>query len=601
MTSASPSTPTETVPRLALVVLLRRLFVHLSVRRRQQSVIVFGLILVGAVAELLTLGAVLPFLAVVTNPDGLVRYQRLGGVVHVLIGSNPQNQLMALAGVFVAAAFLAGAVRMLVAWITQKYVYRVGYDISTGVYERLLDQTYSFHVARNSSEFLAAFSKAQIVTIGVIMPLMNVVTGFVVSMAIIGGLTTIDPVSTLAAGLAFAMCYAVLAVVTRKRMLAASKAAAESQSNRIKSVQEGLGGIRDILLDRGQSIYVAAFKRADLRWRNAQAVSAFVATAPRFAIEAFGMALIAGLAVMLSRGPDGLSHALPVLGGLALGAQRLLPMLQSVYSGWIQVAGNRHSLIDVLSFLDLPRQPQSVTASMDRLPFRRSLAFHRVGFAYRSELPAVLSDIDLVIRRGERVGLIGPSGSGKSTLTDLAMGLLNPTAGEIRIDDTKLADVNLRAWQARIAHVPQAIYLADVTIAENIAFGVPVESIDHARVRASAASAELTEFVEALPDSFATPVGERGVRLSGGQRQRIGIARALYKQPDLLVLDEATSALDNDTEAAIMRAISGLSRDLTILMVAHRLSTVAGCDRLVRIERGRVVASGPPREILAAE
>ena len=599
MTRTSPSIPTDTVPRIALVGLLRRLFAHLSARRRRQTIVVLGLILVSAVAELLTLGAVLPFLAVVTNPDGLVRYQRLGAVLNGLIGSNPQNQLTGLAGGFVAVAFLAGAIRILAAWVTQKYVFRVGYDVGSEVFERLLEQPYSFHVAKNTSESLAAFTKVQIVTSGVILPLMYVITGVVISIAIIIGLTFIDPWSTLAAGLAFSLCYAVLAIATRKRLHAASMAAAESQSTRLKAVQEGLGGIRDVLLDGVQSIYVAAFRRADLRLRDAQALSTFMASAPRFAIEAFGMALIAVLAIVLTRGSGGLAGAIPVLGALALGAQRLLPMLQLVYGGWVQVASNQHNLIDVLSFLEMPRPLQLAPSKSDELQFRGTLSFQRVGFAYGGDLPTVLRDIDLVIRRGERIGLIGPSGSGKSTLTDLAMGLLIPTTGEITIDDVVLTVSNLRAWQLRIAHVPQAISLADVSIAENIAFGVPASRIDEARVHSAAVSAELTAFVGALPEGFATVVGDRGVRLSGGQRQRIGIARALYKQPDLLVLDEATSALDSETESAVLRAIAGLSRDLTILMVAHRLSTVEGCDRIIRLERGRSVASGLPSQILS--
>jgi ABC-type multidrug transport system fused ATPase/permease subunit len=307
------------------------------------------------------------------------------------------------------------------------------------------------------------------------------------------------------------------------------------------------------------------------------------------------MVLIAGLALMLSRGPGGLVEALPVLGALALGAQRLLPLMQSIYQGWAQVLGGRQLLDDVLGFLDLPVHDRDLPrAPVTPLPFRRDLVLRDVNFRYGPDLPKVLDGVTLRIAKGERIGLIGKTGSGKSTLMDLIMGLLEPTTGELRVDGQLLHASSIRAWQAQIAHVPQAIYLADGTIAENIAFGLEPDRIDMDRVREASRQAEVASFVEGLAEKYDTLVGERGVRLSGGQRQRIGLARALYRRASVLVLDEATSALDTETEAAVMESIRGLGREMTILIVAHRLSTVAMCDRVFRIEGHKAIEEKAP-------
>lgn len=299
------------------------------------------------------------------------------------------------------------------------------------------------------------------------------------------------------------------------------------------------------------------------------------------------IALLGGLLV-LQRGSG--AAVIPLLGALALGAQRLLPALQQIYGGWASLKGCNAAIQVVLASLNQPLPPLVHVAKP--LPLRGGIRLEAVQVRYGPEQPEVLRGLELEIHRGERIGLIGSTGSGKSTMVDLLMGLLAPSAGQVLVDGMDLHDPahpeRLVAWRAAIAHVPQSIYLADSSIAENIAFGVPRDQIDLPRVQQAALQAQIASFIEASPEGYSSFVGERGIRLSGGQRQRIGIARALYKRARVLVLDEATSALDTATEQALMDAVNALSKELTIVMIAHRLSTLQKCDRVIRLEHGSV-------------
>jgi ATP-binding cassette subfamily B protein len=281
---------------------------------------------------------------------------------------------------------------------------------------------------------------------------------------------------------------------------------------------------------------------------------------------------------------DGLELALPLLGAFALGAQRLLPLLQQVYQSWATLRGASKTVDHVLALLEQPLPRHAIEQSPPPLPYYRDIELRDVGHRYNPGGPWVLRHISFRIPKGSRVGVKGTTGSGKSTLLDIVMGLLSPTTGQVLVDGAPVTPTNQRAWQAHIAHVPQSIYLADASVAENIAFGTPTAQIDLERVREAASRAQIAKTIEALPNGYDTLVGERGVQLSGGQRQRIGIARALYKRADVLVFDEATSALDTKTEAEVMGAIQTLDRELTIFLIAHRLSTLEGCDVTVDLK-----------------
>lgn len=582
--------------------LQRRFVSALSTRRRRQALALTALMLVGAAAEIFTLGAVVPFLTLMASPEKAFEFAIVRTVSEALGWSAPTDLLLPVTILLVGVALLAGSVRVFLAWASNKYVYAIAFDLGIEVYRRTLYQPYTAHVRRNSSDIIAAMNKVQLVIGQVMLPAMQGIVAVVIALAILSALIIIDPLVAGGAGLGFGVAYVGISLYARRRLRRNSLLIAEKQSRRVQAVQEGLGGIRDVLLDGSQPLYVARYAAHDGPLRNAQATNNIISSLPKYLLESLGMILIVLLAYAISLRDGGLVGALPVLGVLALGAQRLVPLMQQVYLGWAKVVGNHGMLADVL---DLAEQPVATEwmeqQPADVLPFAEAIRIDQLSFSYSPGAEPVLQQIDLHIPRGASVGFVGATGSGKSTLIDVLMGLLEPTQGQVRVDELPLGDHNRRAWQGRIAHVPQAIFLADATVEENIALGVPPAQIDHARVAQVIRLAQAEEFIQAMPQGLKSIVGERGVRLSGGQRQRLGIARALYKRADVLVLDEATSALDDATEKAVMRGLSALAEQKTILMIAHRISTLADCDFVVRLDAGRIVEVGPPAQVLGSE
>ena len=590
-TSPPPSTRT----------LLLGIWSHLSLRRRIQLGIVLVVMLASGAAELVSLGAVLPFLAVLSDPQRLWQ-QPLVQQLASRVGFTSATQLvMPTTTMFASAAVMAALVRLANLWLNGRLAAEVGSDLSCEAYRRTLSQPYAVHVQRNSAAVITGTTTQIALTVAALNSLLQLITAVVVATGLLAGLLIIDTSVALSAAALFGTAYGVLATTARRQLRSNGLKIAEASRHQLKALQEGLGAIRDVLLDGSQPTYLKIYQQADRPQRQLQAKNSFIGAFPRYALEAIGMvgiALLGGLLVsQRGSGPS----VIPLLGAMALGAQRLLPALQQIYSGWAALKGYNAAMESVLAMLHQPLQLQVIGSK--HLPLRQGIRFDRVYFSYGPNQPNVLKGLDLEVLRGERIGLIGSTGSGKSTMVDLLMGLLVPSAGRILVDGADLNDVDyperVLSWRASIAHVPQSIYLADKSIAENIAFGVPREEIELARVKQAAALAQVASFIESSPEGYESFVGERGIRLSGGQRQRIGIARALYKQARVLVFDEATSALDNETEEALMTAIEAFSRDLTVILVAHRLTTVERCDRVIRMSQGRIVANGLPQQVLA--
>ncbi|WP_316015301.1 ABC transporter ATP-binding protein [Roseobacter sp. HKCCA0434] len=578
---------------------LRILARHIPRHRSQQLVGLAVLTVASTLAELLSISAAFPFLAVIAEPERLYDLPAAEPLIAFLGAEGPQDLIAPLCLLFAAAVIMAGALRLTLIWTQSRLSHLIGIDLAVEIFYRTLYQPYSVHAARNSSRTISVImGKSMRLVTGFMLPLFQILAAATLMVLAMGTLLLFVPGVALSLVGGIAAVYGLTALVLLRPIAHNGTTIAREMPRTMQALQEGLGGIRDVLLDGSQPLHVARFARSVRLQRLATADNVVMGMAPRYVVETIGIVLIVIVAYVLVTGEGRLQTALPVLGAVALAAQRLLPVAQQAYNAWTQIRGAQAVIGECLSYLEQPTRAGDTGLPPPPLPFERDIRLEGVSLSYASSERPALDAVDLVIERGTRIGIVGPTGSGKSTLADVLMGLIVPDAGQMRVDATPIDDVTRRAWQRRIAHVPQAIFLTDASLAENIAFSEEPDRIDRARLARAVAQAQLGTTVAELPQGLETVVGERGVRLSGGQRQRIAIARALYREADVIVFDEATSALDTRTETRVMEAIAGLDRNLTLIMIAHRLTTLRDCDRILRIEAGRIVATGTPEEML---
>lgn len=559
------------------------------VRRKLQFLFLLALIIFSSLIEVISIGAIVPFLTFLVSPGKILNYFESYYVLQ-FFGFRQDNDLLLLLTVtFALLAFISGLVRVFLLWLQTRFCHGVGSDFSAEMYKKTLNQPYEVHLQKNSSEVISTISiSSKALVSNALVPVMTMISSFVLLVVILLALVGFDPLVATLVFFGFGLIYLMVSLITKQALLKNSQVVSAGQSQIIKALQEGLGGIRDVLIDGAQSFYCRIFENAERPLRKAIANIQIISASPRYVIETLGMILVAFLGYFLVKKTDGVLSVIPTLGVFALGAQKMLPLLQQIFTGWASIRGGHALICDALNLLNqkLPEFPSDDT--LLKCSFGAEININNISFAYSSGAVNVLNEVNLKIYKGDRVGIIGQTGSGKSTFLDLLMGLLLPTSGEILVDGKRIDVDRSRFWQRNIGHVPQAIYLTDSTIAENIAFGVNPEEINYERVALVAKVAQLDKLIESWVDGYATKVGERGIRLSGGQRQRIGIARAIYKNASVLVLDEATSALDGETETKVMRSIDKLSSNITVIIVAHRLSTLKNCNKIIEFDKGRV-------------
>ena len=563
--------------------MIKQFWKHLHKRRRKQFFLLLILMVVASIMEVVSIGAIVPFLSVLTAPEQIYQHHLVQPLIKILEITEPSQLLLPLTIIFVMATLISATVRLLLLYALTRLSYATGADLNIDIYRRTLYQDYSIHISRNSSEIInSIITKTNIVIVHILVPSLNLISSVVIMLGITSIVFTINAQVALITFLVFALFYGVIVFFTKKSLQKNSQLIADESTKMVKSLQEGLGGIRDVLIDGTQEFYCKLYQNADLSLRRASGDNVFIGHSPRYLMEAVGMILLTILAYTLTL-QSNVVVAIPILGALALGALKLLPPLQQAYGSYSAIKGAKSSFIDVLNLLNQPLPYNASQDLINPIPFKREIVFKDLSFRYTKNTPWILKNVNLSFKKGETIGFTGVTGSGKSTLLDILMGLLTPTSGELLIDGVAISQQNRRAWQAHISHVPQSIYLADSTIQENIAFGVGSEQIKEHRVVQVAQQAQVSKMINNLKNKYKAFVGERGVQLSGGQRQRIGIARALYKDSDVLIFDEATSALDNQTEQKIMQQIAKLKDNQTVFIIAHRLTTLEQCDRMIRI------------------
>lgn len=558
--------------------------------------------------------SIMPFLSLLANPDIVVENRWMAWAYDGL-GFESAGTFLVFVGIAVLVLLVTtNAFSAFSDWITLRLVWSTHHRISERLLSKYLNQPYAFFLGRNTAKLSRSLlAEVQEIIKGVMIPCMEVLARGVTTAFIVLLLLLVDPLLAILAAAAIGGGYAAVYRLVRQKQRRLGIERHSANGRRFQTVAEAFGGIKDVKVLGRESHFLSRFADPSLRYSQARASNQVVSELPRYALEslAFGAIILIVIYLLETRGT--LGDVLPVLGLYAMAGHRLMPALQRIFAGLTKIRFN-------VPALDRLHEEMGLAASgkaEGRLPERRPIAvseqpappsvsltreirFVEVGFRYPDAPAPALQDIDLTISANQSVAFVGPTGSGKTTLVDLLLGLFEPTTGEIRVDDTVLSEVTLPAWRGLVGYVPQSIFLGDDTIAANIAFGVPEDQIDFAAVVRAGRAAHLDDFVRELPLGYETIIGERGIRLSGGERQRIGIARALYQDPAVLVMDEATSALDGVTEEAVMKAISALSQRKTIILIAHRLTTVRDCDTIFMLDCGRLAGQGTFESLAAS-
>jgi ATP-binding cassette subfamily C protein len=578
-----------------MIAIARKLLDLLSRRERLQLAVLFLGVLFMAFFEILSIGAVLPFLGVAADP-GVVESNPWLAWGYELFGfTRVSGFLIALGLLAFVLLLLSNLALMATIWAIARFAYGRAHSLGLRLLTHYAGQPYAFFLGRNSAALgTNILTEVEQVTQGVMMAALNLLTRAIVVAAIVALLLVYDPLLAMLISIVLGGAYALTFVAVRHRLTGIGRERLAANTARFKAVSELFGAIKDIKLMGREPALFRAFERPSRAFNRSRASATVIGQLPRYLLEviAFGGVLLIAV-YLLARGGS-LPELIPVLGLYAFAGYRLMPALQLMFLASTQLRFSTAALDNLHRDLagwrhDGDVRPAMVEPSGAALALKDKLELDRVTFTYPGAAAPAIRDVTLTIAANTTVGFMGATGAGKTTLVDVILGLLRPEDGELRVDGVPLTDGNLRDWQRGIGYVPQHIYLSDDTIAANIALGIRPDEIDGAAVRRAAAIARIDRFIEdELPAGYATVVGERGIRLSGGQRQRIGIARALYHDPSVLVLDEATSALDTTTETAVMDAILSLAGQRTILIIAHRLSTLDVCDVVYRVEEGCV-------------
>jgi ABC-type multidrug transport system fused ATPase/permease subunit len=572
----------------SLVKDLLKLFDFLGRKRIFYFILLQFLTIFSSIFEMISVGSIAPFIAIVTNVSEM-RNNIYVSELMIFFEMNSDMQLINFSAiVFCSFLFFSNFVKWFITYINMKFTTNVANQLALKLYTLTLHQPYIIHTQRNSSEFVIGISKASELIQTVVNPIFILVNSIFTVVFVGVFLIYLNPlIISLTLGV-LTFSYLIISIVSRNMLKIESRKIVDMNPVIHKYVQEGISGIREIILDGSQHFFSQRFGLYDGFRRMAQLKIFLISNTPNSFMQVLGITLISFLTINLGQGDYGNSN-LPFLGVIAFGFLRISPAISSIYSNWVLINSGKASLDYILYFFKSSQSYLERDLVHTQISFKHSLALNNVSFRYNEKFPYVLKNLSLQINKGDKIGLAGVTGKGKSTLADIIMGLLDPSNGFVEVDGTKINQKNLKSWQSHIAHVPQTIFLSDSSISENIAFGIPEKEIDHEKVVHAARKAQISSTIEQWESGYNTLVGERGVRLSGGQRQRIGIARALYKDADVIVFDEATSALDNETELEVINAINSLSKDLTIIIIAHRLSTLKICDKIYELKDNYVI------------
>ncbi len=578
---------------------LIKLWETLNGSQKTQGLILLSITLIGSFVEALGIGLVVPFITLILSTD-FIFPSFISALWPVITSLSKEELVIYMVLIFVSFYFFKS---IFILWLTTRqtgYIYSLQESISGRIFSSYLAKPYDFHLLENSARLISnTITESTQFCVGFVSAVILILNDLFILTAILSVLLYFEPFGALISLILFGVIGSILFIFSKKRAASWGEARQEMERQRIKSAQHGFSGIKDIKLFNNEKIFIDEYINHTHISLDAGRKQSILQCIPRIFLEFVAVLALCGIVVFLILNGDQ-SKVVPVVGLFAAAAFKLLPTISRLVQNFQTVVFCSPSVNLIHSQLGQSKMPigQSVETFKDSIKLNKNLKVSNLSFSYDEDDRTALDSISLDFDAGQMVGFIGASGAGKSTLIDCILGLIESSAGSLSIDGKVITNKNVKAWQKNVGYVPQVIYLLDASLRENIAFGVSSDSIDEKKLRSAIYKAQLSDFISDLPKGLDTFVGERGVRLSGGQRQRIGMARALYNNPSVLVLDEATSALDNETESEVMNAVESLQGSRTILIIAHRFSTIKNCDYIYKLENGRVVLEGNPNEVL---
>jgi len=576
---------------------VKKLWTIFDKKEKRSMIVLLGSILTLAFIEMIGVGSMVPFLTVATNPDFIENNAILRNTKDVLGIKSPKIFLAVLGVVVATIIILQNAFHALVVVAKSRFSHRVGNNMSCRLFGHYLAKPYMFYLNENSSNLSKnVLAEAQLVVTGYMTPLLESVTDLVIGIGITSVLIAVNPVVAFICAGAIAVIYSGIFFGVKRILVRLGVVRMEANKDRFKAASEAFTGIKDVKLLGKEGFFLNRFMKPSRRMVRSTIRIDVIGKLPNYVLLALINSFIVLGATYLLVATDDFARFVPLFGVYAMAGTKLLPRFKDLFSNLSKMRAYQ-SVVELMmeNLKDEKMVPVIGKSFLDvnKMPYSEKIELRGIRFSYPNTDNATIDDQTLSIESNTTIGIVGPTGCGKTTLVDILLGLLRPQNGAIFVDGLLVSDDILREWQANLGYVPQSIYLCDDSIKSNIAFGVPAELVDMAAVKRAAEAANLSRFIEdELPDAYETSVKERGLRLSGGQKQRLGIARALYNDPSVLVLDEATSALDGVTESVIMEAIDKLGGEKTIIIIAHRLTTLISADIIYMMDKGRIVASG---------
>ena len=572
----------------------------LTSEQRKSFSILLGLMLIGVMLETLSIGMVIPAIAVLVQDDIALRYPVIAPVLAWLGNPSPQKLMMTAMLLLVVVYFIKNLYLVFLIWWRARFTLRVKIQTAQKLFATYMFQPYKFHLQRNSAQLISNVNGEVIMFSNFLTSGVTLMTECLVLFCIGALLIIMEPIGAMIVVFVPGLVVSVFNYITRRRVIHWGKERQINDRLRIQHLLQGLNGVKDVKLLGRERSFLDQYLIHNTQSARMIQRHTILQQMPRLFIEILAISGLAILVVTMVAQKQDMTVIVTTLGLFAAAAFRLLPSIHRILEALQGVRFGLPVIDNLCEELKLAQFERSINNGHDAFEFTTEILLNDINYTYSGASTPSLSNVSLQINKDECVGFIGPSGSGKSTLIDVILGLLTPNSGQVMVNNYDIQE-DLRGWQKQIGYVPQSIYLSDNTLRANVAFGIVDEQIDDTAVERAIKAAQLDEFVSTLSEGLDTIVGERGIRLSGGQRQRIGIARALYHDPTVLVLDEATSSLDTVTESGIMKTVTKLQGSKTILIVAHRLSTVENCNRLYQLEQGRLVAEGTSAELLSTK